>query len=66
MFGLFQQFGLMGGGNQGFTQTYRCRSVAFHKPDMENGGKSAPPRIAFTSNTIANTQSVCHLAHCTC
>jgi hypothetical protein len=24
----------------GFTKTYRCRSVACHKPEMEAGGKS--------------------------
>jgi hypothetical protein len=39
--GFMQQLGAhMMPSNQGFTQTYRCRSVAFHKPDMENGGKS--------------------------
>jgi hypothetical protein len=48
----FQQFGQFGGmASAGFTQTYKCRSVAFHKPDMENGGKSEVERVGQRRST---------------
>ena len=31
----------------GFTKVYRCRSVAFHKPELEKGGKIVLPASAL-------------------
>lgn len=41
-------------GQLGFTKQYRCRSVAFHKPEMESGGKIVLPASALDMLTRLN------------